>query len=270
MVSLPVVGAVSTFEIILVGTGLVLLAGLALFMGGVFRRIKKKEKSEPDFDPQDIENMVVPQLYDLVEKWGDSSSVKLRYGWDTKGIVESTLDYTAPVEVDGKDLDGDKIEVNFDKENLDEADIDSRTKELLEEYENEPIYVLLVREEGLINSISYAMASAMGKKEAFSDLVIVPERLMTDNSDYVTISKNTDFSRFAGMDVATETSVHNFIQFVGFKNLYEQALRDQQNYHEQINLFNSGFSQLLQKQKVKAEAEANKYQGKTKGMVEED
>ena len=266
---------VSNSFLLVIGSIVVLGAFLILVISGLIKRIESGEQEI--FEHQDIENMIKPEIRKLLDYWGSGTSIKLRYRYDLKGKVYKQLDYTAAID---DSEDGDKknkkknaIEIKEEQLEQDYKDdkISERTYKMIKEFEEESVHILLVGPTGIIGKLSWVLAEKIFNfNNVVSRLIIVPERLIRDDVDYMTIVNNAEFTRFAGMDVAVEASAFNFIESIGFKNLYSQALQDQQNYHKQVNFFSSRFSQELQKLEKESDLEGQKFAGRTVKIVNED
>lgn len=277
---MAILNTITNDPLLMVGVVVLALAvsGVLALMALRKRYSKSNQNTQADFEPKELNGIIGSEVENMVKNSSNSEScsIGIRHGWDVKGVVERRLNYNSSLnDFLSKDLDGNDLEIEIpDKNELKKAkekgQISNKVYKLLTEFDKEPIYVMLIREKGFLNGVKFDVLKSIGQEDEMLDIKIVPERLVEDNGTYLTLEDNVNFVDFAGMDLAKEASVFNFIEEIGFKKRYEQALRDQQNYHEQINLFNSGFSQFIQKEKAKANAEASKYEGKTTGMVEED
>lgn len=260
---------------ILIGVILLgIMSLVVLVVVGIMKRLNGQRDKEI-FEHQDIEKLIKPEIRKLIDYWGTSISQTLRYRFDEKGVVFKQLDLTQDVNKDG-DYDGDAdSEVSINEEQLEQdyedGRISKRVYKLLKEYKSEPVHILVTRPQGVLNTIKWIVGEKiMNQDNLVSRIIIVPERLLRDDVDYLTITKNADFRRFAGMDVAVESSAFRFIESIGFKNLYSQSLQDQQNYHKQVNFYSSRFSQELQKLEKISDLESQKYAGKNVDLVNED
>lgn len=260
--------------LIMVGAAVVLMAFLALVISGLIKRLKSG--GQEIFEHQDIEKLIKPEIRKLLDYWGSGTSIKLRYRYDLKGKVYKQLDYTSKINDDRSDSDkSEKNPISIDEEQLDEdykeGRISKRVYKMVKKFDEEPVHILLVGPTGLIGRLSWFLTERVFNfSNTISRLIIIPERLIRDDVDYMTIVNEAEFTRFAGMDVAIEASAFNFIESIGFKNLYSQALQDQQNYHKQVNYYSSRFSQELQKLEKESELEGQKFAGRTVKIVNED
>ena len=261
----------------MVFVGVVLLGIMSLVVLVVVAVMKRLngQKDKEIFEHQDIEKLIKPEIRKLLDYWGTSIDQVLRYRFDEKGVVFKQLDLTQDIEKSGDYDDDADVEVEIDdsklEEDYEEGRIGERVYNLLKKYKSEPVHILMTRPQGFLNKIKWVVGEKiMNQDELVSRILIVPERLLRDDVGYLTIKKNADFRRFAGMDVAVESSSFRFIESIGFKNLYSQSLQDQQNYHKQVNFYSSRFSQELQKLEKISNLEKEKYAGKNVDLVNED
>jgi len=260
------IAGLTNLQALLVGTGVVLLGTAGLVLYGLIQRAQKNEKER--FEAEDIEEIITPEI-DKMLFWASSSSLKLRYNWDTKGKIVKHLDNMSDIEIDKEEVD-----INIDEEQLEkdykEGKISKRAYMTIKEHGQEPVHLVVLRDTGLFGKLSYIIDSIVSSEDIVGRIVVVPDRLIEEGVDYMSIKKQADIRGFAGMDVAVESSVFNFIESIAFKNLYKQALEDQQNYHKQVNFFASQFSQELQKLEKEANVEGQKYAGRNSDIFNED
>lgn len=256
----------------------VILLGVVAFFGLIVAaivKVMKRRSGGEIFEHQDIEKLIRPEITLLLDYWGNKIEKKLRYRFGDKGVVFRQLDMTQGIEKDG-DYNGEAdAEVSIDDDELEQSyengEISERVYKLLDNFKSEPVHILVVRPAGLLNKFKWFVAeNILSQDNLVSRIIIVPERLIRDDVDYITIKKEADFRRFAGMDVAVESSAFRFIESIGFKNLYSQALQDQQNYHKQVNFYSARFTQELQKLRAASEIDQKKYGKKNANLVNED
>lgn len=251
--------------------GGVVITAVAVMVGlAVIKQLRSSQRER--FEPENIEEIIKPEIRQLVDYWGSSTSSILRYRWDEKGKVAKQLDNTSDIEIE---TDNDEYkDITIDEEQLEkdyeEGKISERVYRMITEFGQEPINILIVRPKGFLGLVKHSINAMFSINKTLNRIILVPERLLRDDIDYLTIKKNADFRRFAGMDVAVEASVFNFIESIGFKNLYAQSLEDQQNYHKQVNFFASQFSQELQKLEKEANVEGQKYSGRNSEIFNEN
>lgn len=271
---MALVAGFSTFQLILGAVAVVVLGTVGLILGGIWKRLQSPDKEV--FEHEDLRDLVKPEIQKLIKYWGTSVSLKLRYRYDEKGTVVQMLDYRAKINGDEGAADNSSdAEIDIDEDAL-EKDykndrISKRVYKMIKKFSEEDVYILLVRDSGFFEKLEWIFSEKlMSRSDITERLIIVPKRLVRDDVDYLTIKDQAEFSRFAGMDVAVEASTFNFIQSVGFKNLYSQALQDQQNYHKQVNFYSSRFTQELQKLEKKSDLSGGDWSEKKVKLVNED
>lgn len=269
---MALVGGFSNFQLIMGAVTLIGLGSLSLIVAGVYRRLQTSDKDI--FEAEDIQNLVKPEIMKMVSYWGSDASMKLRYRYDSKGTVYKVLDYRAKInDTVSENSDKKKVNVEIDEGALerdyDQGKISERIYKLIKKFDQEKVLIMLVRPSGFMAKVSYSIEKLLGSSDMTDRMIIVPKRLVQDDVDFLTIKDKAQFTRFAGMDVAVEASAFNFIQSIGFRNLYAQALQDQQNYHKQVNFYSSRFSQELQKLEKKGDLDGGDYDGKKVEIINE-
>lgn len=237
----------ATIEVFIIAGALIGIGFLIIIVAGVYKRVKSGRKEEK-FEPEDIEDILKPEIQKMIEYWGSSTSIQLRYRYDVKGTVHKQLDLTADIEDEEKD----KLDISIDQKQLkkdyEDGLISKRTYKMMEKFGQEKIHILLVRPPGFLNKIKWVIGETLlGGNKTVEKTLIIPERLLKDDVDYLTIDKEAEFRRFAGMDVCQEASSFNFVESVAFRALYEQSLEDQSNYHKQVLFFMVHHGMELQK-----------------------
>lgn len=260
----------TTNLIIFGGVAFGLIGFFVLFLKGIF----EDEDEEKDFEPKRIDTMLEPEVRELGSFYGQNISVPIRYNYSKIGRAYKSVQYTG--NIDREDDNDSRI----DKESLEDAvendEISERMYELLDTNEQEPVNVLFVRSDtklfGVIpiDKFVFNFWKALGKEKNVSKVLIIPDRLLRSDNKYLSIDASAEMTRFAGMDVAKEPSSFHFIENIVYRQLYEQAIEDQKNYHDKVNFYDSNFSQSIQELKAEAEAEKSKWESKGTSMVEED
>lgn len=234
----------------------VVLLGIGAFFGLIIAGLVKwmQRKSGGDsFTPTELETLMKPEIRRMMDLWGTGINKILQYRYDEKGVVFRHLDMVQDVDKPDSEFSGETdAEVSINEDELETAykngDIDERTHTLLTEYRSEPVHILLVRPQGVFNKFKWFVAeNIMSQKNLVSRLIIIPERLLVDDVDRLTVDKSADFRRFAGMDVAVESSAMRFVESIAFKKQYEQALESHQNYTKKMNYYDSAFNQQIEK-----------------------
>jgi len=259
-----ILGLTTTSFIVIAGAAL----GTVALAGFLIKKITESGSEEKDFEPTTIENMIEPEVRSLATTWGRSVKAPLRYGYSRIGTVYKTLPSESNVNRD--DQDEDRVDESVLTQAYEDGEISERTCEMLKQEGEEDINVYFVRKKGIIGKVKLVAFKLLGSEEKASKVVIVPERLTRVDSKYLTIRKDAEMTRFAGMDVAKEPSTYRYIENIAYRQLYSQALEDQKNYHDKVNFYDSNFSQSIQELKAEARAEKSKWEGKGTGMVEED
>jgi len=237
----------STIEVFIIAGGLVGAGFVVILLAGLYKKVSSDSEQEK-FEPEDIEDIIKPEIQKLIEYWGSQTNIELRYRYDVKGTVHKQLDLTANIE----DSDKEKIDIKVDsdklKQDYEDGLISKRTYRMIDKFSQEKIHILLIRPSGLLNKIKWIIGqNILGGKKTVEKTIIIPERLLRDDIDYLTIDKEAEFRRFAGMDVCKESSSFNFVESIAFKALYEQALEDQSNYHKQVLFYMVHHGMELQK-----------------------
>lgn len=251
---------------------LIILGGVAIglaSLGVIFlaKIMSKDSEEEKDFKPKRIEEMIKPEIRDLGNFYANSMNVKLRFNYNTVGTVYKQMSFTGEIErsSDEDRISSEKLETAYEDDVIGES-----TYNKISEFSDEDINILFVRKSGSVAKVFFKVFDLLGRTEQVSKIMIVPERLLRRDEKFLSLAKRAEMTRFVGMDVAKEPSTFRFIENVVYRQLYEQSLEDQKNYHEKVNFYDSNFSQSIQELKAEANAEKMKYEGKGSSMVEED
>lgn len=262
-------------------TNLIIFGGIGIgvfgFIAVVLGRYMNGGEEEKDFEPKRIETMIEPELRELGSFYGRSINAPLRYDYSKIGKAYKQLSRTGNVNRDDENID--EPEDRIDEEELEDAvengEVSEKVANSLKNFGEEDVTVFFVRSDNKVlgvpmDKIVFKFWKLFGKENAVSKIVVVPDRLLRSDNEYLTIKKQAEMTRFAGMDVAKEPSSYRFIENIAYRQLYSQALEDQKNYHDKVNFYDSNFSQSIQEIKAEAQAEQSKWKGKGSGMVNEE
>lgn len=258
---------------------LIIIAAVALAIGilGAIVYVIFFKETEEEYEEDDLEDIILPEVKGVVQKYGKTSKNKVHRDLVTIGEAYKVVRFTEQGKILEEIKNNSDIEHDFENIEIDEKELSKLYNEGIYRHDtieriiddhDIPHRLIMIRPHKFLKKIGWFLTDQLWDKDKKTDYQLLPEHMIKQNPDgSLSIARSMELRPFAGLEVPLYFETFGILHSVVSRHLYAQALENQVNYAPKMNFFDSKFSQRLQRMEKEAEIESAKYKSDVAGDV---